>query len=227
MSIGVLTWPGETQLTVMPVRPEGPREPAAQRGHAALGRGVRHGAAEAAGPPALRAEQDDPPALALASIIALPRCARQEERGLEVDVVLEVPVLLGHLVERCRGGAARRPGWRGRRGCRAPDAPASTSGAWRRRGRAGRRRRRRGPLPSRPADHLVDGDLVQVDGQDLRAGRREASATALPMPPAAPVTMTPLPSRPAPTLQVIARPSSSMRARPPRLGSARHLARCR
>ena len=30
-----------------------------------------------------------------------------------------------------------------------------------------------------------------------------ASATARPMPPAAPVTMTPLPSRPAPTLHVM------------------------
>ena len=76
-----------------------------------------------------------------------------------------------------------------------------------RRGRCPRARprpRRPGPGPGRPPS-------------PSRRSSRTPRATALPMPPAAPVTMTPLPSRPAPTLQVMSAPPlrSSAAAMPP------------
>ena len=112
MSIGVWTWPGDTQLTVMRC---GPNVRASPRQTDVMPPLVAAYATEPPKPPVhqpWRAEEDDPAALALLDHRAA-RGARQEERGLEVDVVLEVPVLLGHLVEASRAGGAPRRGWRG------------------------------------------------------------------------------------------------------------------
>ena len=53
MSIGVWTWPGDTQLTVIRCGPNVRASPRHIVRHAALGRGVRDRPAETAGPPAL------------------------------------------------------------------------------------------------------------------------------------------------------------------------------
>ena len=202
MSIGVWTWPGDTAVDRDPVRPERPRQAAGHAGDAALGRGVGHGAAEAAGPPALRAESDDPAALALLDHRVAGRTA-QEERRLEVDVVLEVPVVLGHLVQAApatqHGGQVGQhvqvaelvAGPRDERGVARQVAQVGGHG---RRGRCPRSR----PRPPRVRAWSRSTAIT------LAPVAENACATALPMPPAAPVTMTPLPSRPAPTLQVIA-----------------------
>ena len=125
------------------------------------------------------------------------RGAVEEERRLEVDVVLEVPVLLGHLVD---VGAADEH----RRRLDQHVEPAEGFGD---------------ALEHRLV--LVDLAEVHADGEVRTAGQRvdhgvctvawststaatrapasaKAATTSRPMPPAAPATTTPLPSSPAP-----------------------------
>ena len=87
-----------------------------------------------------------------------------------------------------------------RRGCRAPRAPGATSASW-----LPMSPRLAAmptwPLPSKPATTSSTFAWSRSTASTLAPVVANASATALPMPPAAPVTMTPLPSRPAPTLQ--------------------------
>ena len=73
-------------------------EPAGHGGHPALGGVVHDGPAEASGPPALRREVDDATATPLRPHDLGGR-AVEEECGLEVEVDLVVPVVLGDVVD--------------------------------------------------------------------------------------------------------------------------------
>ena len=136
--------------------------------------------------------------------------AVEEEAGLQVDVVLEVPVLLGHLVDVV---AADQHGGDVREHVEAAECRPGRAGAA---ARAPRDRGRRAPPPGagRPrasATSSRDGIAVHVDRADAAPAAANADATARPIPPPAPVTTTLFPSSPAPMLQLTP-PTPSMRS---------------
>ena len=202
MSIGVLTWPGETQLTVIWCGPNVRARPRHIVVTPPLVDGVRHRAAEAAGPPALRAEQDDP------ATLALPRSSRCPRRRARKKADLRLMSCWKSQSSSVTSSsdpaaAARRPGSPGRRvaelGARSRDERV-----------VGRQVAQVGDDADvagavEPADHLVEPRLVEVDRHDLRAGRCEAARDGRADAPGRPGQDDAAPSRPAPTLHVISR----------------------
>ena len=171
-----------------------PRETAGHRDDAALRRVVDDRAAEAAGPPALRAEVDDragPPGAPQ----TLREGAVEEERRLQVDVDLGVPVRLvdladvvpaaqdgGEMGERDEG-ADRVLRLRDELVVPATSARSAPRPTW--------------PSPGSEAASAARRVLVEVERGDARAGRRRTRARRPSRsPPAAPVTSTPCPARP-------------------------------
>ena len=125
--------------------------------------------------------------------------AAEEERGLEIDLVLDVPVLLG---DRGEVGAAAEHAREVRDapeaaelGARAPDELGVRGEIREVDGRGGVARARE------PGEHLRERVAVLIDAEHAPPRRATASAVARPMPRAAPVTITPRPSSPAPTDQ--------------------------
>ena len=97
--------------------------------------------------------------------------AGQEERRLEVDVVLEVPVVLGHLVE--RAAAAEHRG-EVRQDVDAAQLVLRALDEWRVRTQVAQIGHHPGvPGPLQAADQVVQATLVQVDGHHLGPGAGE------------------------------------------------------